>query len=95
VLAVAVYGKCDVIATENTKCFPPESTPYRSRVLTTDEFLCNLYHLGSIEFIKAIRGMLEGHCKLPKTVEDLLDTNSFSKQAPNCKRLIMPHLGLP
>jgi len=54
--------------------------------------LCDLYQFDSIEFMKAALYMLESHCSPLKTIEELLDTNSFSKQAPNCKRLIMPHL---
>jgi len=40
VLAAAVYGRCDVIVTENTQDFPLESTdPYKIRCLLQTNFV--------------------------------------------------------
>lgn len=75
VLAAAVVGRCDVIATQNLKHFRDEAlAPFGLEARHPDEFLCHQLDLAPGVFLSAVRKVRARLVNPPYGVEEYLAT---------------------
>ncbi len=85
VIAAAVYGRVDVIVTNNLKDFPPTSVqPYGIAVQSLGEFPVHQYHLDPDLFINVLRKQVE----MRKGITYARLAESLGKQAPELAKLV-------
>jgi predicted nucleic acid-binding protein len=74
VLAAAVASGAQAVVTLNLKDFPHASCePFALEPLHPDEFLLDLYNLGSDEVYRAVQRQATALVKRPMTLDELLD----------------------
>ena len=85
VIAAAVYGRVDVIVTNNLKDFPPASVePYGIAVQSLGEFFVHQYHLDPDLFIQVLRKQVE----IRKGITYAQLVENLRKQAPELAALV-------
>jgi len=73
VLAAAIFGRCDMIITQNLRHFPDSAlAPYAIEVRRPDVFLCNQLELAPGVFCEAIRKVRARLKNPPFSVDDYL-----------------------
>ncbi len=75
ILAAAVLTNAQVIVTQNSRDFPPDSlTPFNIEAQSPDDFLVHLFHLRTENMIKIIVEQLRDLHSPPKTLPEMLET---------------------
>ncbi len=88
VLAAAIFGRCDAIATSNLRRFPNAAVePFGIEVRHPDEFLCDRLDLAPGAFCEAVRKVRGRLKKPPFTVREYLDNLSRQGLAATAAKL--------
>ena len=73
VLAAAIWGRCHVLVTQNTRHFPRETLePYAVQVQHPDEFLAQLMLSRTVQFCSSVRRVLARLSNPPYSAEEYL-----------------------
>lgn len=74
VLAAAVTGRADVIATWNLKHFPePALAPYGLRAVTPDDLLCELFAIDPEEAMTVMQALIASKRRPPRTMREEIE----------------------